>query len=290
MTEGTPSPFRLDLLKGHVALITGGGSGIGFGIAQILGRHGAKLAIMGRRESVLQTAVESLAKENIPALALVGDVRDMKSCELAVSKVVAQYGGFDILINCAAGNFLCKANDLSANAFKTVIEIDLIGTFNMSKASFSTLCESSKKLSQSSNIINISATLHYGATFYQAHASAAKAGVDSLTRSLAREWGEHNIRVNGIAPGPIADTEGMKRLGGADLGTHSQKEFETRIPLSRAGTSHEIGFATLFLASNLTASYITGDTLVVDGGSWLVKPSVITPEIYEMIRSKRAKL
>jgi len=271
------SPFRIDLLKDHVALITGGGTGICFGIAQIFGRHGAKIAIMGRRQAVLDQACQQLKKEGIQAAGFVGDVRDGKVCQTVVDSVLKHYGKLDILINGAAGNFLCSAEELSANAFQQVIGIDLLGTFNMSKAAFLPLSASK------GCIINISATLHYGATIYQTHASAAKAGVDSITRSLAIEWGKHGIRINGIAPGPIADTEGMKRLG-AGVG---EDAISQKIPLGRFGTSHEIALAAVFLASKSASSYISGDTLVVDGASWLSRQSFVSPEMYSFISESR---
>jgi len=190
---------------------------------------------------------------------------------------VKHFGRLDILINGAAGNFLCSAADLSSNAFQTVIAIDLLGTFNMSRAAFQALSASK------GCIINISATLHYGATIYQTHASAAKAGVDSITRSLAIEWGKYGIRINGIAPGPIAETEGMKRLG-AGIGEEAISE---KIPLRRFGTAHEIGFTAIFLACKSASGYISGDTIVVDGASWLARQSFITPEIYSAISEAR---
>ena len=176
------------------------------------------------RVNVLEEAVNKLKERGVESIGLEGsvqspkinfqkyslfffkstkrDVRNFDKCEGVVKQAIEKYGKIDILVNCAAGNFLCLAEDLSANAFKTVIEIDTIGTFNMSKASFGALAES-KGL-----VINITATLQYPMTWYQTHASAAKAAVDSLTRSLAVEWGDHSIRVVGIAPGPIANTEG----------------------------------------------------------------------------------
>jgi len=276
----SPSPFRADVLSGKVALITGGATGICYGIAEVFGKHGAKLALMGRRQNVLDEAVAKLKQEGIQAIGIQGDVRDFKKCSDAVAKVVQTYGKLDIVVNGAAGNFLCTPQDLSANAFQTVIGIDLLGTFNVSKAAFDALAASKDGL-----ILNVSATLHYGATPFQTHASAAKAGVDSLTRSLAIEWGHLGIRVNGIAPGPIADTEGSKRLG--PPGGRRPDQFMERIPMRRMGTSTEIGYAALYLASKV-ASYITGETLVVDGGSWLSRGSSISPEMYEQIKAARS--
>jgi len=271
------SPFKNDILKGQVALITGGGTGINFGVGLVLGGHGAKLAITGRRPNVLEEACQKFKAQGIEAVGFQGDVRDAKSCEKVIESVLKHFGRVDLLVNGAAGNFLCAAEDLSSNAFQTVIGIDLLGTFNMSKAAFNALRDSK------GSIINISATLHYGATIYQTHASAAKAGVDSVTRSLAIEWGKYGIRVNGIAPGPIADTEGMKRLG-AGIG---EEVVAGKIPLQRFGTTQEIGFAALFLASKVASGYISGDTIVVDGASWLSRESFVTPEIYQHIAEGR---
>eukprot|EP01102_Stenamoeba_stenopodia_P016802 TRINITY_DN5910_c0_g1_i1.p1 TRINITY_DN5910_c0_g1~~TRINITY_DN5910_c0_g1_i1.p1 ORF type:complete len:291 (-),score=81.49 TRINITY_DN5910_c0_g1_i1:107-979(-) len=277
MSNSSPtSPFNNTVLNGRVALITGGGSGICFGIAETYGRHGAKIAIMGRRQNVLEEAVRKLKQSGIDAIYAVGDVRNPQSCVEAVEKVVKEFKKLDILVNGAAGNFLCSAEDLSPNAFKTVVEIDLLGTFYMSKAAFPHLRDS-----KDSMILNITATLHYGATMYQTHPSAAKAGVDSLTRSLGLEWATHGIRVNGIAPGPIEGTEGMSRLSGP------QADGKVRaVPIGRLGTIYDIAFLSVFLATP-AASFITGETIVVDGGSWLARPSFITPEVYQMLSESR---
>lgn len=133
-------------------------------------------------------------------------MRKPDDCTAAVAACARQFHGIHILVNCAAGNFLATAEELSVNGFKTVMDIDTVGTFMMCRAAFPHL-----KTAHGA-VINISATLHYGATWYQAHASAAKAAIDSLTRSLALEWGEFGIRVNGVAPGPIQDTAGCRWL------------------------------------------------------------------------------
>lgn len=190
------SPFRPDILRGHVSLITGGGSGIGLEISRQLGVHGSAIVIMGRRDAVLQSAVESLKAQGIDALAVKGDVRSPEDALRVLDETGKKFGHLDLLVNCAAGNFLSPAEDLSTKGFRTVIDIDTIGTFNMSRAAYPLLVKS-----KNPSIINITATLHLPATQYQVHASAAKAAVDSLTRSLALEWGPDKIRVNGIAPG-----------------------------------------------------------------------------------------
>ena len=148
-----------------------------------------------------------------------------------------------------------------------VLEIDALGTFTMSRAAFPAL-----KAAGDSCIINISMTLHYGATWWQTHAAAAKAGVDAMTRSLALEWGTYGIRVNGVAPGPVADTVGMAKL--AFLGDKQKEESATRsIPLGKMGSKWDIAQACLFLASP-AARWVSGDTLVVDGANWLYKEPV----------------
>lgn len=151
-------------------------------------------------------------------LAIKLDVREEKECQQAVETCLKTFGKIDILINGAAGNFLASSAKLSAKGFKTVMEIDTLGTFNMSRAAFNHAFKQQK----SGVILNISATLHYVGTALQAHAAAAKAGVDALTRVMAVEWGPYNVRVSGIVPGPIAGTEGFERLG--SLSTINNKE------------------------------------------------------------------
>jgi peroxisomal 2,4-dienoyl-CoA reductase len=269
------SPFRSDILKGKVAFVTGGGSGINFGVAKALASHGADIAMMGRREEVLQQACQELGKLGVKTFYKSGDVRNPESCQTALDETVKTLGKLDILVNGAAGNFLCPPEELSPNGFKTVIDIDLNGTFNMCRYGYQYL-KASKGL-----ILNISATLHYVGTPFQAHVSAAKAGVDALTINLAAEWGPEGIRVNGIAPGPIGDTEGMRRLAPGEAGEKIKKE----IPLRRFGETAEIGMAAVFLASS-AASYITGETLVVDGGHWLSKPPMVPRSVVEQMMAK----
>jgi peroxisomal 2,4-dienoyl-CoA reductase len=175
---------------------------------------------------------------------------------------VSELGKLDTLVNGAAGNFLAPAAALSPNGFRTVIDIDLNGTFNTSRAAFEALRNAGNGL-----VINISATLHYHGTPLQIHASAAKAGVDAVTRTLAVEWGQFGIRACGIAPGPIGDTEGMRRLAPGNVAD----KMTSAIPARRFGTIEEIAAAALFLRSP-AAAYITGHTLVVDGGHCVATP------------------
>lgn len=252
-----------------MAFVTGGGSGICKGIASALLAHGASVAIVGRKADRLEaTAKELEGMHARPCLATPADVRDGKAIEAALDATVAQLGRLDIVVNGAAGNFLAPASQLSYNGFRTVLDIDAMGTFNVSRAAFD------RGLREHGGVIvNISATLHYGATPLQIHASAAKAAVDSVTRSLALEWGSLGIRVNGIAPGPIDETEGMARLAPGDI----KQKVERAVPLKRFGRIDEIADATLFLVSD-AATYITGATLVVDGGAWLAgSPDFFAP-------------
>lgn len=258
--------FRPDVLTGHVALVTGGGTGICRGIAEAYARFGADVAIVSRKPDVLaQTAAEIKAATSRDVLALAADVRDPDAVSNAVAQTIARFGSLDTLVNGAAGNFLAPAAALSPNGFKTVIEIDLVGTFHASRAAFDALQKSGRGL-----VLNISATLHYHGTPLQIHASAAKAGVDAVTRNLAVEWGRFGIRACGIAPGPIGDTEGMRRLAPGDAATKAQ----AAIPAGRFGTIEEIAAAAVFLRSP-AAAYVTGHVLVVDGGHCVATPSIM---------------
>ncbi|CAI0392706.1 unnamed protein product [Linum tenue] len=262
------SPFRPEILKGKVALLTGGASGIGYGISLELGKHGASIAVMGRRKHIVDSAVSSLRSLGVPATGFAGDVRNREDAARAVEGTVKHFGRLDILVNAAAGNFLTPAEHLSPNGFKTVMDIDAVGTFTMCHEAVKYLKKGGEGKDPShvgGTIINISATLHYTATWYQIHVSAAKAAVDSVTRSLALEWGtDYDIRVNGIAPGPIQDTAGVSKLVLPNI----TKEND---PLFRLGDKWDIAMAVLYLASD-AGKFVNGTTMVVDGGQWLSKP------------------
>jgi peroxisomal 2,4-dienoyl-CoA reductase len=249
--------FQPDLLKGRAALITGGGTGICRGVALAFAAHGCDVAIASRKAAHVEPAAEEIRAIGVRALALVGDVRDPSSVERVVAGAAAAFGRLDIVVNGAAGNFICAAEELSPNGFGTVVDIDLKGTFNVSRAALPHL-----KV-RGGSIVNISATLQYLATLGQVHASAAKAGVDVLTRTLGAEWGGYNIRVNGIAPGPTDDTEGVRRLSTPG----SRAQMLAQCPLGRLTAIGDVANAALFLVSD-AASFITGVTLVVDGGLW----------------------
>ncbi len=265
-----PSPldvFRDNVLAGRVALITGGGSGICRGIATAYARFGANVCIVSRKADVLdKTASEIRTLTGRPVLAIAADVRQPDAVAAAVAATIAKFGKLDTLVNGAAGNFLAPAAALSPNGFRTVVDIDLVGTFVSSRAAFEALSASGDGL-----VLNISATLHYHGTPLQIHASAAKAGVDAVTRNLAVEWGQFGIRACGIAPGPIGDTEGMRRLAPGDVAERSLKG----IPAGRYGTIDEIAAAAVYLRSP-AAAYISGHVLVVDGAHCVATPPLGT--------------
>uniref|UniRef100_K9IX49 Peroxisomal 2,4-dienoyl-CoA reductase [(3E)-enoyl-CoA-producing] n=1 Tax=Desmodus rotundus TaxID=9430 RepID=K9IX49_DESRO len=257
--------FCPDLLRDKVAFITGGGSGIGFRIAEIFMRHGCHTVIASRSLPRVLMAVKKLsAATGQRCLPLSLDVRAPPTVMTAVDQALKEFGKIDILINCAAGNFLCPASALSFNAFKAVMDIDTLGTFNVSHVLY-------KKFFRDHGgvIVNITATLGTRGQVLQVHAGSAKAAVDAMTRHLAVEWGPQNIRVNSLAPGPISGTEGLRRLVGG-----SQASKALAGPLQRLGNKTEIAHSVLYLASPL-ASYVTGALLVVDGGMWLTLPNDI---------------
>ncbi|KAL6313584.1 hypothetical protein AAG906_006952 [Vitis piasezkii] len=275
------SPFKADVLKGKVALLTGGGSGIGFEISTQFGLHGASIAIMGRRKQVLDSAVSGLCSQGIPAVGFVGDVRKQEDAKRVVESTVKHFGRLDILVNAAAGNFLVSSEDLSPNGFRTVMDIDSVGTFTMCHEALKYLKKGGpgRSFSSGGSILNISATLHYTASWYQIHVSAAKAAVDATTRNLALEWGtDYDIRVNGIAPGPIGDTAGMSKLAPEEI---SNKAREI-MPLYKLGEKWDIAMAALYLASD-AGKYINGTTLVVDGGLWLSRPRHLPKEAVKQL-------
>ena len=250
--------FTHALLSGKTALVTGGGTGICRGIALALAAHGCDVAIISRKIDHLEPTAREIESLGRRSVAVAADVRDPSAVEAAVARTAAELGRLDVLVNGAAGNFLCLAEDLSSNAFGSVVDIDLKGSFHVTKAALPQLRR------RGGVVLNISATLHYLGTPGQLHVAAAKAGIDALTRGLAVEWGGYGIRVNGIAPGPIAETEGVRRL----LAGPARQQIERTTPLGRLGAIKDVADAALFLCSE-AASHITGVTLVVDGGLWL---------------------
>ena len=270
-----PSVFRPGLLDGQVALVTGGGTGIGFGVAELLSSLGAHVVLASRKREHLDPAAARLREAGGRASVETVDVRDADAVKAMVARVRDELGRIDLLVNNAAGNFYAPSESLSANAWRAVVEIDLFGTFFCSQAVFPIM----KEQSDGGRIVNVSMTLHYRGWPQMAHATAAKAGVDALTRTLALEWAPHRVRVNAVAPGPIP-TEGVRTAftppasgGVPDLFAveRAMEEHAHRaIPLQRWGTPADIANMIAFLASP-AGDWITGSIIVVDGGEWLAR-------------------
>ena len=246
-----------DLFQGKTVFVTGGGSGINLGIARNFAAVGADVGICGRTASTLEAARAELEALGARVVTAVADVRDYDALVAAFDKTMEALGPIHTLVCGAAGNFLAPAETLSAGGFKAVVDIDLLGSFNASRAAFEQL------KSTGGNILFISAGQSFTPYYAQAHVGAAKAGIDNLMRNLAMEWGRFGIRSNSIAPGPIEGTEGMRRLAPGDEAFHAR--FKRAIPLGRYGTVDDIGQVAVFLASPL-AAYVTGTRVVVDGG------------------------
>jgi len=257
----TLKTFQKDLFRGRVVFCTGGRSGICYKMTEAMMRHGADSIIVGRNAEGLAESAKNLTKATgrqcLPASA---DVRKPDQLKEAVEAAIKKYGKIDYVICGAAGNFLAPIIGLSENAFKTVIDIDLLGTYNTIKATLPHVRETQ------GSYIHISATLHYRGLPYQAHVSAAKAGVDALSAVLAIEEGPRGVRSNVIAPGPIGGTEGMDRLT-----PKGDKSLE-KIPLGRMGDKDEIAGMAMFLFSE-SANWITGQVFVVDGGESHIRTS-----------------
>jgi peroxisomal 2,4-dienoyl-CoA reductase len=265
--ELPPSPFRPDLFAGQVALVTGGGTGIGKQICRVLGQHGARIAIASRKQEVLDAAAEELTGEGIEVWVRSCDVRDAPGVNETVQALVAHHGRLDIVVNNAAGNFPAPMANISPNGFKAVVDIDLLGSYNVSRAAFDEWLGA-----HGGNIVNISAPYELKGAVLQAHVAAAKAGVDSLTRSCAVEWGPNGVRVNAIAPGAIGGTEGVRRfaaavpgsMAAAEAADTSQKPKRPRNPVGVAGHGNDIAYMLLYLCSP-AARFVSGQVIAVDG-------------------------
>ena len=247
-----------DFSSKHV-FVFGGTSGINLGIAKCFAQAGAHVSVASRSEDKVNAAVAELRELGPGAEGYSLDVRDAEAVEAAVADHAGKFGELDILVSGAAGNFPALAAKMSPNAFKSVVDIDLLGSFHVLRASFPYL----KK--PGASVINISAPQAFIAMPLQSHVCAAKAGVDMLTRSLALEWGGLGIRVNSITPGPIDETEGMARLAPTE---EAREACRRTVPMQRFGSASEIGNAAMFLSSD-AAEYVSGVVLPVDGG-WAV--------------------
>ena len=250
------SAFKDGLMEGKTAFIAGGTSGINLGIARRLAELGARVAVAGRNLEKAQAAATSIGRG---AMGLSCDVRDYAATRAVMEQVSARLGPLDIVVSGAAGNFLAPAAGLSANGFRTVVDIDLNGTFNVFRGCHDLIRK------PGASLIAITAGQAVNPMMLQVHACAAKAGVNQLVRVLAMEWGPEGVRVNGISPGPIAGTEGMARLA---PGEGALRAIEARIPLRRLGELGDVAESAVFLCSE-SASYITGTILDCEGGSQL---------------------
>jgi len=277
--------FKPDIFKGKVLFCTGGGSGICKGMTKGVMLHGANAVIVGRNLNRLKDSAAELSrltgKECIPAQA---DVRRPEQLRAAVAITIEKFGRIDFVICGAAGNFLAPISGMSENAFKSVIDIDVLGMFNTIKATLPHVRQAK------GSYIHVSVTIHYRATPYQAHVSAAKAAIDAASAVLAVEEGPHGVRSNVLAPGPIGESEGVIRLRPKDSDVPPWKNT----PVQRDGTFGDCANATVFLFSD-AASFITGSILVNDGGwshlsnvgsAFPYPQSVLDPESILGVRAK----
>ena len=255
------SIFRGQLLEDKVAFVTGGSSGIGLRMAERFAEHGARIMLVGRKQEKLDSAANAIQWAGGTAATSALDVRDYPALETALRNTRDRFGEIDILVCGAAGNFPAQVTGMSANGFKSVIDIVLLGTFNTCRAAYEHLRK------PGASVISISANHATTPIAYQSHVCAAKAGVDLLTRTLAIEWGPVGIRANCITPGPTEDTEGMRRLAPTE---EARQRVLRSVPLNRYGTKDELADLALFLCSD-AAGYITGAVYVCDGGSSLAR-------------------
>lgn len=249
-------------MNGQTVIITGGGSGIGKAMAQKFASKGANIVITGRNAERLKNAKQEIETFKGQVLDFQMDVRIPENVQAMVEAVKERFGSIDALINNAAGNFICAAEDLSLNGWNAVINIDLNGTWYCTQAVGKEWIANNQK----GSILNIVATFAWGAAPGNVHAASAKAGILAMTRTLAVEWGsKYGIRANCIAPGPIENTEGVARL--IDSGDGYQKAIN-QVPLKRFGKAEEIANLAYFLLSP-EAEYINGECITVDGARWL---------------------
>ncbi|MDQ0570429.1 NAD(P)-dependent dehydrogenase (short-subunit alcohol dehydrogenase family) [Variovorax paradoxus] len=254
-----PSPEVAFDFQGRTVFVAGGSSGINLSIAEAFARRGARVGIASRSPERVAAAVERLRSHGGRAEGWSADVRDADSIGAALAAAHEAFGPIDVLVSGAAGNFVAPALGMSSKGFRTVIDIDLVGTFNVLRSAHEFLRR------PGASVINISAPQAANPTPYQAHVCAAKAGVDMLTRVLAMEWGADGVRVNSIVPGPIGDTEGVRRLAPSP---EALAAMAASIPLGRFGRTEDVALMALMLSSPWS-SFVTGAVIPVDGGSSL---------------------
>ena len=247
-SSGAPSAFLPDIMAGKVVFVTGGGTGIGKEIARTF-------AIASRKREVLEATRGELEAEGITCHVDDFDVRDAAAARRVIDGVIERFGRLDVVVNNAAGNFPAPIRNISPNGFKAVVDIDLLGTYNVSRAAFDAWLGE-----HGGNIVNISAPFELRGVAMQAHVAAAKAGVDSLTRTCAVEWGPYGVRVNAVAPGTIGGTEGVRRFAAAVRGGDDSPTN----PLGMTGHGSDIAHCVLFLCTP-SARFISGQVIAVDG-------------------------
>ena len=253
--------FAPSLFKDRVAVITGGGTGIGLAIARRLGELGARVTIASRNSDNLEHGSAELRHAGLDPLCVQLDVRNPEQVDEMVQRVLRHFGRIDILVNNAAGNFICRAEDLSPNGWNAVINIVLNGSFYCSRAVGRHMIARGK----GGAIVSVLANYVWTGSAGTVHSAAAKAGVMSMTQTLAVEWARHRIRVNAVAPGPIESPGAAKQLWDT---TAAVEKITSMVPLKRWGQPVEVADAVAFLASE-GAGFITGETLTIDGGAWL---------------------
>ena len=253
--------FDAQLLKGKKIVVTGGGTGLGKSMATRFAELGADLVITSRRQNVIDETAKDLREHGVKVLAISCDVRDTEQVESMVEQTVSEFGTIDILLNNAAGNFISPTENLSSNAFRTIVDIVLNGTFHCTQAVGKVM-----RKNKSGVILNIVTTYAWTGSGYVVPSACAKAGVLAMTRSLAVEWAKYGIRTAAIAPGPFPTKGAWSRLAPPGLGI--EKKMKERIPLKRVGEHIELANLATYLISD-QAAYINGEVVTIDGGEWL---------------------
>lgn len=253
--------FGSEMLKDRVAVVTGGGTGIGLAVAKRLGALGARIVIGSRNSANLEAGSAELRHAGLDPLTVQLDVRNPEQVDEMVERTVKHFGHIDILVNNAAGNFICPAEDLSVNGWNAVVGIVLNGTFYCSRAIGRQMIHQGR----GGSIVSILANYVWTGNAGTVHSAAAKAGVMSLTQTLAVEWARHKIRVNAVAPGAVESPGAAKQLWDS---AEAVERITAAVPLKRWGKPEEIADAIAFLVSE-HAGYITGEVLTIDGGAWL---------------------
>ena len=254
--------FKNDLLKNKTIIITGGGTGLGKSMATRFGELGANLVLTSRRQEVLDEAARDINdKTGTEILTVSTDIRHSDQVTEMVKKTMDKFGKIDCLLNNAAGNFISPTENLSENAFRTIIDIVLVGTFNCTQAAGKAMRDSGGGV-----ILNIVTTYAFTGSGYVVPSACAKSGVLAMTRSLAVEWAKYGIRTNAIAPGPFPTKGAWKRL--VPPGLNIEKKMMERVPLKRFGEHDELANLASYLMAD-ESGYMNGEVITMDGGEWL---------------------